>query len=974
MAVAAKPAAKPVAPPAKPVAKPVAPPAKPVVPAAKPVVPAAKPVAPPAAKPVVPVVPAAKPVVPVVPAAKPVVPAHPAAAVKAVAPAAAKPAVVAAKPVVVAHPATTKPAVVAHPAAAVRAVAPAAAVKAVAPAVKAVAPAAVKAVAPAAVKAVAPAAVKAVAPAAVKAVAPAAVKAVAPAAAVRAVAPAAAVARAQVPTGATPAPPLAAAKTSAVTGKAPIQPIQQPAAATHAVRAQAPRNCRRVVGKVERVDAAKRTVVLRMPGGTLTTSHPSLSKAKAGETWDVWVDERQQVCSAAKPKATPKPTVKPAAVKAAAPKPTTKPTAKPTAKPTTKPAAAVKTVAAVCNSVSIVSAVVTSNTRDPKVPTTNRVTLDVGGKAQTFTVVRGHPLYAAQPDTAWMVGVDAGGRVCIQRPLPVSIEPSCAPQDKCDPGGDCAAWEAMVLTVKQGGNQVREVELAFNLGHGRMQRTYAARPCSPMYGAKPGEVWRVWLRQTDSNVCYNYRPTRVRERCLGDELAVCKYKPGPQPTGKCSPWYGLVLKVDKQCNGIHAVGMVFHIRGNRVNRTVTARPGQPMHAALPGQVWTVHLDDGNLSVCYSKVAEFTQFLPVCKPGTDSGVQACRYIEEVQKQKDAAAKGDKRHHRGRAWGVAALPSGFLPHSQMADPGQTVTAWKQTATAVPEYRQCWANGDQMLCRKADGTVSGGSMATKEMQQLFGGTPVKEGFTAASPTNFPEPKEMSTGAPVRQSELDSRVAMNLLDLLDANSPSNQPRDDATGKATATPPPGLKVDLTLENQNGADNRNNAGGWGYGGWGYGGYGYPGYGYGGWGGYPGYNYGYPGALGGVVMPPGAAISVSSQSTPPPASAAPASTTVLPAPPAPMPSDPFPSGGGGGGPGIGGSGIGPDAEAGTRFCMTKRTFTIVLLMLLVASSLAALGFYIWRKKGAGGGNAGLGGNAPSNDLGGLNLGLGANRAR
>lgn len=193
-------------------------------------------------------------------------------------------------------------------------------------------------------------------------------------------------------------------------------------------------------------------------------------------------------------------------------------------------------------------------------------------------------------------------------------------------------------------------------------------------------------------------------------------------------------------------------------------------------------------------------------------------------------------------------------------------------------------------------------------------------------------------------------------ANKVGDQPRDDATGAATVTAAPGLKVDVVLDNQNGADNRNSAGGYGYGGWGYPGYGWGGYGYTGW--------GYPG-VGGVVAPgvvlPGGGGGVAATEVPT-ASPTPMPTSLGPslAPlPAPMPI------------------VSPsrrEAEAGTRFCMGKGTFTTVLIMLLVASSLAALGYYIWRKKGAAASGGGGGGNRLSNNLGPLNLGLGANRMR
>ena len=58
-----------------------------------------------------------------------------------------------------------------------------------------------------------------------------------------------------------------------------------------------------------------------------------------------------------------------------------------------------------------------------------------------------------------------------------------------------------------------------------------------------------------------------------------------------------------------------------------------------------------------------------------------------------------------------------------------------------------------------------------------------------------------------------------------------------------------------------------------------------------------------------------------------------------------------------------SNSGTFFCMTKRTFIIVIVMLLLASVLAGVGYYMYRKKWKmGGANAAAG--APANGFGGL----------
>ena len=62
--------------------------------------------------------------------------------------------------------------------------------------------------------------------------------------------------------------------------------------------------------------------------------------------------------------------------------------------------------------------------------------------------------------------------------------------------------------------------------------------------------------------------------------------------------------------------------------------------------------------------------------------------------------------------------------------------------------------------------------------------------------------------------------------------------------------------------------------------------------------------------------------------------------------------------------------GTFFCMTRKTFMLVAIMLVAACVMACLGYYIWRKKGGGAAAAGGGGGGDlgfGGDLGGLDLG-------
>lgn len=176
-------------------------------------------------------------------------------------------------------------------------------------------------------------------------------------------------------------------------------------------------------------------------------------------------------------------------------------------------------------------------------------------------------------------------------------------------------------------------------------------------------------------------------------------------------------------------------------------------------------------------------------------------------------------------------------------------------------------------------------------------------------------------------------------AEGQSDLPRDGATGKAIATKPPGVTLDLTVSNDN--DNAGTAGG----GWPYGGGGY-------W------------ADGGVWVGGGGPSTVAppSSTTAPTATEAPVSQPFV-CPPANCPASQR----------CGLEGM-SSKSPGTFFCMTKNTFVAVIIMLIIASALVAVGFWIWRKKSMGGpGNAPIGGGGGPggpgfDDLGGdLNFG-------
>ncbi len=239
----------------------------------------------------------------------------------------------------------------------------------------------------------------------------------------------------------------------------------------------------------------------------------------------------------------------------------------------------------------------------------------------------GQPLHAAKLGQTWRVYVHSG-KVLLSPAPALLTGPGCAAANSA---GMCTPWAAMVQRVREHDNKVRQVELAFNPGGTkRMDRTYAARPGTPMYDAKEGQVWKVWLRASDWNVCYQPAPEKMREKCKSrGELPVCRYDPGAAPTGTCSAWDGIVTHAPPaQTNGIRAMKLAFHVDGRRVDRGIDLRPGSRMYSAEAGQVWRVWLDDGNRAVCHKpepmlsklKCASTTE-LPACRYGGSAPVKA-----------------------------------------------------------------------------------------------------------------------------------------------------------------------------------------------------------------------------------------------------------------------------------------------------------------------------------------------------------------
>ena len=150
------------------------------------------------------------------------------------------------------------------------------------------------------------------------------------------------------------------------------------------------------------------------------------------------------------------------------------------------------------------------------------------------------------------------------------------------------------------------------------------------------------------------------------------------------------------------------------------------------------------------------------------------------------------------------------------------------------------------------------------------------------------------------------------------------------ATSPEGITIDLTIDNKNDNDSNGAADARG------GGNGY-GYGYGG-------QIAYPVAVGAA----GDATEAPEDSTEDGGEEADAPAPYVPAPVQCPPPRVCPQG---------------LSSPGTFFCMTKRTFVIVIVMMILASILVSVGYWIYRKKLAAP-SAGAGGNSGFGDLGGL----------
>jgi hypothetical protein len=167
-------------------------------------------------------------------------------------------------------------------------------------------------------------------------------------------------------------------------------------------------------------------------------------------------------------------------------------------------------------------------------------------------------------------------------------------------------------------------------------------------------------------------------------------------------------------------------------------------------------------------------------------------------------------------------------------------------------------------------------------------------------------------------------------ATKQAEQQADSVTGQPTVPPTPGITIDLTIDNDNTntGDTEAEATGGGYGAGGV----VPVVG---------------GVIGGVVVP-GATAAPAETEEPSTEEAQPdesVSQQTLTCPSTPTCPDGL-------------------AAPGTFFCMSKRTLIVVVVMILFASILAGVGYYLYRRSGrnGAGANAGRGSNAPAGNFG------------
>jgi hypothetical protein len=280
-----------------------------------------------------------------------------------------------------------------------------------------------------------------------------------------------------------------------------------------------------------------------------------------------------------------------------------------------------------------------------------------------FTPPVGSAAYNARPGQLWAVHVawdpeTKAYKVC-PTPAPTLYRQQCA--SDADPApvcrfrnqvgtiynSQCQVWAGLVTYTEMIGDTKR-VHLLFKFDGQPKHAWYDATKDERIYAAMVGDVWRVALDDTRKACRPNTPsagPVRHDKLCTdADPPKACEYsryvgKPPPYfatptytpaPPKTCWPRFGLVTRVTpdvaaKRTPGeSRTVEFTFFFDGKKVVKPFTPAVGSNAYDALPGQVWTVHLDKNNVP-CATPAP--TLFRAQCTSNTEP-VPVCQFRNEV----------------------------------------------------------------------------------------------------------------------------------------------------------------------------------------------------------------------------------------------------------------------------------------------------------------------------------------------------------
>jgi hypothetical protein len=355
----------------------------------------------------------------------------------------------------------------------------------------------------------------------------------------------------------------------------------------------------------------------KVPKGATATPGTALWGAVVGNVWNVSVNpaDNYSIC------ATPVPTL----LKAKCASPTELPAC--AYDPTLPKPAACKPY----------NGLVQSVTSGPNKTRFINLVFNVNGvpKYGSFTAKPGMDIYDAPRWSVWAVMVDFSKGVAetCADPLPTMTRLRCrSPTDlpPCafDPNiptptptaAPCLPWNALVLTnpTQQDGTKLITFAFAIPQKDGSRKQllaTFVAKQGTELFNAPVYSVWRVHLDSVTKKVCEFPAPSKIKDKCASaTEMPPCAF----DPRFDCVPWRGLVLANEAQPGGSRLLTFVFNIGGQRVERTWVAKVGKKAYDAKVGNVWTVHLDAKERTVCddpeptldRAKCNSFTE-LPPC---------------------------------------------------------------------------------------------------------------------------------------------------------------------------------------------------------------------------------------------------------------------------------------------------------------------------------------------------------------------------